>query len=177
MNARVPLATEVDSAKHSDDDALFDRLLCDGAKSAPQQHNSGLAIGELLALAEGGVPLVALPGDTMRAVAARSLVDLHGAHIGRLVALMFEAGDPQRPIVMGVLRGQAAWPLEAHPAQVEVDADGERLVVIAKEQLVLRCGKASITLTKAGKVLIEGSYLLSRSSGVNRIKGGSVQLN
>ena len=27
------------------------------------------------------------------------------------------------------------------------------------------------------KVLIEGSYLLSRSTGVNRVKGGAVQLN
>ena len=58
-----------------------------------------------------------------------------------------------------------------------VEADGERLVVDARDQLVLRCGKASITLTKAGKVLIQGTYLSSRSSGVNRIKGGSVQLN
>ena len=55
--------------------------------------------------------------------------------------------------------------------------DGQRLIVSAKEQLVLRCGKASITLTKAGKVLVEGTYLLSRSTGVNRVKGGSVQLN
>jgi hypothetical protein len=60
---------------------------------------------------------------------------------------------------------------------VEVDTDGERLLVTAKEQLVLRCGKATITLTKAGKVLIQGTYVSSRSSGVNRIKGGSVQLN
>ncbi len=51
------------------------------------------------------------------------------------------------------------------------------MIVNAKEQLVLRCGKASITLTRAGKILIKGSYVLSRSSGVNRIKGGSVQLN
>jgi hypothetical protein len=42
---------------------------------------------------------------------------------------------------------------------------------------VLQCGKASITLTKAGKVLIQGSYVSSRSTGVNRVKGGSVQLN
>jgi hypothetical protein len=41
----------------------------------------------------------------------------------------------------------------------------------------LRCGKSSITLTRAGKVLIEGEYISSRSSGVNRIKGGSIQLN
>ena len=90
---------------------------------------------------------------------------------------MFERGEVDRPIVMGVLQGTAGWPDEERPKQVEITADGERMQVSAKEQLVLRCGKASITLTKAGKVLIEGSYLLSRSTGVNRIKGGSVQLN
>ncbi len=58
-----------------------------------------------------------------------------------------------------------------------MDADGQRMVVSAKEQLVLRCGQASITLTKAGKVLIDGTHVLSRASGVNRVKGGSVQLN
>jgi hypothetical protein len=78
---------------------------------------------------------------------------------------------------MGVLRESAGWPSGDKPETVEVDKDGERLVVSAKEQLVLRCGKASVTLTKAGKVLIQGSYVLSRSSGVNRIKGASVQLN
>jgi hypothetical protein len=60
---------------------------------------------------------------------------------------------------------------------VEIEADAERLIVSAKDQLVLRCGKASITLTKAGKVLIQGTYLSNQSSGVNRIKGGSVQIN
>jgi len=78
---------------------------------------------------------------------------------------------------MGCVRAESAWPLPDRPGHVEVDADGERLVVTAKEQIVLRCGKASITLTKAGKVLIQGAYVSSRSSGVNRIKGGSVQLN
>jgi len=180
MNARVPLSPEGDSATEQADDALLDRLLRDGSAAASPQHiagQAGLIVGELLALADGGTPLVALPGDATRAVAALSLVDLHAAHIGMRIALMFDGGDPHRPIVIGVLRGQAAWPLEAQPAQVEVDADGQRMVVAAKEQLVLRCGRASITLTKAGKVMIDGSYVLSRSTGVNRIKGGSVQLN
>jgi hypothetical protein len=78
---------------------------------------------------------------------------------------------------MGVVRNRDGWPLVQRPGQVEITADGERMLVTAKDQLVLRCGKASITLTKAGKVLIEGAYVSSRSSGVNRIKGGSVQLN
>ena len=77
---------------------------------------------------------------------------------------------------MGVVRGNESQPLDA-PGQVQVDADGERMIVSAKEQLVLKCGKASITLTNAGKVIIEGSYVVSRSTGTNRIKGGSIQLN
>ena len=147
----------------------------------------GVVIGELLALADdGATPLVRYPGQVgTSALAARSSVDLHGPHIGASVVLMFEHGDPMRPVVLGVvrcvmrgmLRGQTGWPADDKPAQVEVDADGQRMTVSAREQLVLRCGKASITLTKAGKVLVEGSYVLSRSTGVNRIKGGSVQLN
>jgi len=138
--------------------------------------------GELAALADdGGTPLVVFEGQPgTAALRARSIVDLHGAHIGRGVVLMFERADPSRPIVMGVLcGGPKGWPeaLVAAPAQVEVDADGERLLVSARSQMVLRCGKASITLTRAGKVLIQGSYVSSRSAGVNRVKGGSVQLN
>ena len=140
---------------------------------------TSLVVGELVAMTdEGRIALVLYPGQPgSAALAARSVVDLHGAHIGRKVVLMFEGGDPGRPIVMGVLRESDGWPLTDLPGQVEVDTDGERMIVTAKEQVVLRCGKASITLTRAGKVLIQGSYVLSRSSGVNRIKGGSVQLN
>jgi hypothetical protein len=135
--------------------------------------------GELIAIAdEGQTPLVAFAGQAGTvAVRARSVVDLHGAHIGRRVVLMFEEADPARPIVMGVLRGAEGWPLPETPAQVEVDADGERMLVSARSELVLRCGKASITLTREGKVLIHGSYISSRSTGVNRVKGGSIQLN
>lgn len=152
------------------------------ARAADRQQPAlihGVVIGELLALADNAqTPLVRFPGQPgTSAIAARSTVDLHGPHIGQPLVLMFECGDPARPIVMGVLRGAAGWPEAERPGQLDVDADGQRLVVSAKEQLVLRCGKASITLTKAGKVLIEGSYVLSRSTGVNRVKGGSVQLN
>jgi len=145
--------------------------------SATRIH--GMVVGELLAIAgDGQVPLVRFPGQAgSAAIAAGSTIDLQGHHIGQPVTLLFDQGDPERPIVMGVLRGAAGWPLAQPPASVSVDEDGERLIVSAHEQLVLRCGKASITLTKAGKVLIDGSYVLSRSTGVNRVKGGSVQLN
>jgi hypothetical protein len=139
----------------------------------------GVVTGVLIGFKDDGrIPLVLFPGQPgSAALGATTVVDVHGSHIGRQVALMFERCDPRRPMIMGLLRGAQAWPLPQQPATVEVDADGERLVVTAKQQLVLRCGKASITLTKAGKVLIEGAYISNRSSGVLRIKGGSVQIN
>jgi hypothetical protein len=171
--------TIVEESPPAEQGAALLAPLLGGATASPRASADvhGVFVGELLALdPEHSTALVrCVEIDSTRVLRARSTVDLHGAHIGRQVTLVFERGSADRPIVIGVLRGQPGWPLPELPAQVQ--ADGERLIVNAKEQLVLRCGKASITLTKAGKVLIEGSYLSSRSSGVNRIKGGSVQLN
>ena len=55
--------------------------------------------------------------------------------------------------------------------------DGQKVILEGHDEIELRCGEASIRLTKAGKILIRGKYLLNRSSGVNRILGGSVQVN
>jgi hypothetical protein len=160
------------------DDTLGPLLAARPVQLAPVLPEA--VIGELIAFVDDGqTPLVRYPGQPgTAAVPARCVPDLHAAHIGRSVVLSFEGGDAARPIVMGVLRAAATPATEgAGPGQVQVDVDGERLVVSAREQLVLQCGKASITLTRAGKVLIQGSYVSSRSSGVNRILGGSVQLN
>jgi Domain of unknown function (DUF6484) len=133
----------------------------------------GLIVGFI---EEGRTPLVIFPGQISgAAVAARSTLDLSGEHVGRNVVLAFADGDSQQPIVIGCLQNDVG--LAEKPGQVEIDADGERMVVTAKERIVLRCGKASITLTKSGKILIDGVYVSSHSSGVNRIKGGSVQIN
>jgi hypothetical protein len=139
----------------------------------------GVRIGELIGFSgEGARPLVVYAGQPGgAALVARTVADLRGAHIGREVLLMFEAGDPMRPVIIGCLQADQAWPLDEAPAHVEADSDGQRLIVTAKEEIVLRCGQASITLTRAGKVLIRGTYVSSRSSGVNRLKGGSVQIN
>lgn len=144
-----------------------------------QQPLPEVVIGELIAITDDGcTPLILYPGQAGdAALRARSILDLHGAHIGKSVVLSFENGDPQRPIVIGLLRAETAWPLPDPPGQVELSVDGERMVVGAREQLVLRCGSASITLTRAGKVLIQGDQIVSRASGAHRIKGGSVQIN
>lgn len=115
-------------------------------------------------------------------VAARSAVALRLADRGRSVVLAFEGGDPLRPIIMGLLQDGLTEPGEARmPAQTQANAmaqvDGERLVLSAEREVTLRCGDACITLTRAGKVLINGRYVLSRSSGYNKIKGAAVDIN
>ena len=170
---------ELEDAPCEAADADTDRRRETGSPARPALRQIyGARIGTLVGMRDDGrTPLIVFSGQPdSAALTARTTVDLHGAHIGRDVVLMFEDGDPRRPLVLGCLTQQAA-PLTERPGNVELDADGERLLVSAKEQLVLRCGKASITLTKAGKVLIQGAYVSSRSSGVNRIKGGSVELN
>jgi hypothetical protein len=147
--------------------------------SAATPLTPGAVVGVLIGFQdEGRTPLVIFAGQVGdAAIPARATQDVHGSHIGREVVLVFEGADPQRPIIVGCMQRADGWPLPAQPGRVEVDVDGERLTVSAKEELVLRCGKASITLTKSGKVLIQGAYVSNRSSGVMRIKGGSIQLN
>ena len=133
---------------------------------------TGLVIGLLIGIKDDGrTPLVTHPGMITAVTPARSVVDLHSGQIGKPVALMFEGGELSRPIVIGVLRGADTSPAANDPGGVEVNADGERLVVTAKDQLVLRCGKASITLTRAGKVLIEGALRLDAGIGCQPREG------
>lgn len=176
----------IQEASESDSDTLEGgsplRPLIEGTAEPSAPHTTplnGVVIAELIAIRDGGrTPLIVCPGQPgAEALAARSVVDLHGEHIGKQVVVLFEAGYPARPIVMGVLRDREGWPLADRPGTVEVDAGGERLIVSAKQQLVVRCGKASITLHRGGKVTIRGTHIVSHSEGVNRIRGGSVQLN
>lgn len=149
----------------------------------------GVLVGRLAAIGQGGEPRVDFPGAPPDGVAARSMVAVGEAHIDHEVALLFEGGDPQKPLIMGLMhRFQEAPATSTAPsastadaparaAQPTVENDGERLVFEAEKEIVLRCGQSSITLTRAGKILIRGAYVLTRSSGVNRIQGGSVQIN
>lgn len=68
----------------------------------------------------------------------------------------------------------------ARPEEIgvfEVDVDGKRLRTSAKDEVVINCGKASITLRRNGRVIIRGTHVETHSSGTNRIKGGQVCVN
>jgi hypothetical protein len=135
----------------------------------------GVLIGQILAVDAADTARVTFPESPTEGLAARAMISLAPADVGRAVALMFEGGDPLRPIVMGRMAAQGRP--SPPPPPLVAEADGRRIEVSAEEQLVLRCGEASITLTRSGKIILRGAYVLSRSSGVNRIQGGSVEIN
>ena len=125
--------------------------------------------------ATGCIHIVAPSLSLLEPMVARSTVPIATDNVGREVLVVFEEGDVRFPYIIGLF-----WQPEQRPPTqqlIEAKVDGEQVVIEGKKEIVLRCGKASITLTRAGKVLIRGAYVLSRSSGVNRIKGGSVQVN
>jgi hypothetical protein len=123
--------------------------------------------------------LVDVPGLPGELVAARTTVPLVQDNVGSTVVVLFEQADVRRPIVVGVLEERRAVSSDVgDPSlRVTVQADDQRLVLSAEREIVLHCGQASITLTRAGKVIIKGSYIVSRSSGYNRIKGAAVDIN
>ncbi len=145
---------------------------------ASSERVTGIVLGRLVALQSSKRALVALKGlGASQTVEARRVVGLTDRHVGREVALMFEEGDPARPTIIGLIEVAPPPRAEADDARKQVAFDAETIVLNGEKEIILRCGDASVTLTREGKVLIRGAHLLSRSSGVNRIKGGSVQIN
>lgn len=151
-------------------------------------HNEFLAprIGKLAAPGPAGEILVEYEGSTKvaRSVSGVSRSELvKPENRGRDVLLLFEVGDPNRPIIIGLMDDplEHLVSMEVAPKTVdqpkEVVVDGKRVMIEAEEEVILKCGAGSITLRKDGKIIIKGTHLLSRSSGPNRIKGGSVNIN
>jgi Domain of unknown function (DUF6484) len=134
-----------------------------------------VVIGILDGFDTEGRPLVDFPGNAAGApLPALTTAPYEADAVGRQVALLFAEGDAARPVIVGLVR----LPGDVVPGGARMaELDGDRLVLRAKQEIVLECGRASITLTRAGKVLVRGTYLSSRSSGAHRIKGASVDIN
>ena len=114
---------------------------------------------------------VTLPHGAGESVAARVMlppgVTLGGARVavGQSVVVMLDA---EGPVVMGVLQ-----PLGATSKKVEA----RRIELVAEDEIVLKCGEASLVLRKNGRAALRGAQVETRAKGLNRIKGGTVAIN
>ena len=132
----------------------------------------GVAVAAFAGFDAEGRFLVTL-GEGMAPVQALSTVGLAPGDAGAAIVVAFEQGEVRHPVIVGRVQP----PRTEAPAALDVRMDGERVVLQGRERIELRCGEASIVLTRAGKVLINGNYVLTRSRGANRVKGAYVGIN
>jgi hypothetical protein len=158
-----------------------------------------MKVGRLVAGSAPGAWMVDFDGNSHGPLAARTVVSLdqrgldEAIVVRRMAVLLFENGDLRLPIVVGWMSAEpgatllgallapaaapAPVPAPAPAAPVDARVDGKRVVFAAEEEIVLKCGEASITLKRDGKLILRGAYVETHAKGVNRIKGGSVKIN
>ena len=139
--------------------------------SVDPRPTQGVIVGTLVGFMDNGAtPLVAYPGQPgTAALAARTTVDVHGAHIASEVVLLFESGDPSRPIIVG-----RSW--HQRPPVHRADAPGQcrggrRRAAPRRvgEHAAWCCAavKASVTLSADGTMLsLRGTHVVSHASGL-----------
>ena len=182
---------------YNQDDISVFNTVSESEQSKKHVDGNEITLGHFSGFDDAGEPMVRFSGRSLTAI---TTVALTHAHIGRQVALMFVGQDLSKPVLIGLVRNQldsiiecmsnspaVAQGQEDHGVEVqgetvessdyEVTSDGKKLTIEAEDEILLKCGESSISLNKSGKVVIRGKYVLSRSRGVNRIMGGSVQVN
>ncbi|WP_146155944.1 DUF6484 domain-containing protein [Enhygromyxa salina] len=113
----------------------------------------------------------------------------------RVILLGFLDGRADSPVIMSLSSMAELSPKPAEPEpepdaelvalelerakvmELEVDGEPGRQVIEAREELVLRCGDAAITLRADGTVRVIGRDITSWARRRHRIRGGSVAIN
>ena len=130
----------------------------------------GVTIGIVTGVDSTGSPIVRFQNEEIAAAVVWMPTTPQWADcIGGRVILSLLDGDERQPIVLGLL----------DPPQSCVDARGtpEALHVESTRALLIECGEAKIALREDGRIEIRGTHIISRSSGPNKLKGGSVHIN
>ena len=144
----------------------------------PSVESGKLQLARLQQLSDEGylVRLMSAADSGDELLVSNSLCELAQTDEGALLVVGVLAGIGNEKVILGRLCESDPLPGSAS-VSVAAIVDDDHAVVRGKESVVLECGKASITLTAAGKVIIKGDYVVSDSKGVNRLRGGSVQIN
>src|SRR5215831_9719627 len=132
-------------------------LVSETAEKTETSGNFAAAVrGVLIGISAHGEPLVDFCANPAKGeLAAVTTVPVRNEDIGKEAILFFEDGDPTHPLLVGLVQPPVTS-LPAAGKTLEVAVDGRRLTLTAQDEISIRCGEASITLTSAGKVLIKG---------------------
>jgi hypothetical protein len=103
--------------------------------------------------------------------------------IGGEVLVVFENGDPNKPIIIALMEDpEESISLEEKLEEKKADpiaavVEHNRVNIKAEDEIHLTCGESQIILRKDGKIIVKGKNILSRAKEKNKIKGGSVSIN
>jgi hypothetical protein len=159
------------------------------SRAAESRHAiHGPLVGTIAEVTQDGKPLVLFEGATTPVVARIGApvdpVDTEGVGAGTCVILIFERGDRQLPIIIGIVRDSFSTsvlspPLAKNPTGCtsSFELNGRRVVLEGKEEVILRCGLGSLTIRADGQVVIKGTRLMSKASETNKVRGSSVFIN
>lgn len=98
------------------------------------------------------------------------------------------AGDPVLFVVDAMnKRGFILGRIEPYTLQIAkengknklqfLQANDKKVCLEATEEISIKCGSGSISMNKQGRIVIKGTSIVSRSSGPNKIKGATVNIN
>ena len=111
-----------------------------------------VVIGIIVGVMSSAEALVQISQTTANiATPARTVVSLTEKNVGDQVAIAFEKGDLTKPLILGILRTA-----ENIGKKLAITIDDDKVAVTADREIELRCGEASVTLTRAGKVIHQG---------------------
>ena len=149
----------------------------------PRGAIDGVRVGSLVSVEKNGQIVVDYPDNPVRPLRARSIINLTMADESKEILLTFENGNPQLPIIIGLIQKQPVITETSKEVLLnrenvkDLSIDGERIIFDAKEEIVLRCGEGSVKIRKDGKIIIKGINLVSRAKAINKIKGAAVNIN
>lgn len=141
-----------------------------------------IVTGQFIGVDEESRPLVTYENH-LEPVIAKAIVSVNDDPkllSGAQVLLFLGAGTP---IIMGFvsesLNNEAInnSGLLGDTLTSSLHVDGKKINLQAQNEVVLKCGKSSISLARNGKITIKGKDVISRSSGANKIKGANVRIN
>lgn len=95
----------------------------------------------------------------------------------REVIVVFAHEKPEEPVIIGIIENILEELVCMDEASHETFVDGERVVIRAEKEIALICGEGSITISKNGKIVVRGTDIVSRASGLNKIKGSGIEFN
>lgn len=163
--------------------------------ASAEELRGGTRIGWVTGLGVHGRIKVDFDGNRHGPIEARmaTLVDAEMLKLAveqrQKAVLHFEDGDPLRPILLGLIHEPSETPLldavllQPLPADKrKVVVDGrpvppEALLLEGRDELILRCGKASLILRRNGQVLLQGTNIQVDAGTLLRLRGGKTQIN